>query len=64
MLPVISVIVPALNEESVIGRCLASLNQQNLPLARFEVIVVDNGSTDRTREIARSFDEDGIKGKA
>lgn len=56
MLPVISVIVPALNEESVIGRCLASLNQQNLPLARFEVIVVDNGSTDRTREIARSFD--------
>lgn len=53
--PVISVVVPALNEESVIGRCLASLQQQSLPADRFEVIVVDNGSTDRTREIARSF---------
>ena len=51
----ISVIVPALNEESVIGRCLASLQQQKLPKACFEVIVVDNGSTDRTKEIARSF---------
>lgn len=53
--PAISVIVPALNEERVIGRCLASLKQQKLPAARFEVIVVDNGSKDRTREIARSF---------
>jgi glycosyltransferase involved in cell wall biosynthesis len=53
--PVISVIVPALNEESVIGRCLASLKQQRLPQGAFEVIVVDNGSIDRTAEIARSF---------
>jgi glycosyltransferase involved in cell wall biosynthesis len=44
-----------LNEESVIAQCLASLKQQKLPSASFEVIVVDNGSTDRTREIARSF---------
>ena len=51
----ISVIVPALNEASVIGQCLASLKRQKLPSACFEVIVVDNGSTDRTREIARSF---------
>jgi GT2 family glycosyltransferase len=55
MSPLISVIVPALNEESVIARCLASLKRQKLPTACFEVIVVDNGSTDRTREIARSF---------
>ncbi|HXM42394.1 MAG TPA: glycosyltransferase [Bryobacteraceae bacterium] len=55
MPPIISVIVPALNEESVIGRCLASLKQQKLPADCFEVIVVDNGSTDRTREIAGSF---------
>jgi glycosyltransferase involved in cell wall biosynthesis len=55
VLPVISVIVPALNEESVIGHCLASLQQQKLPSACFEVIVVDNGSTDRTRDIAREF---------
>lgn len=55
MPPLISVIVPALNEESVIARCLASLKQQKLPSRCFEVIVVDNGSTDATREIARSF---------
>ena len=47
--------MPALNEEAVIGQCLTSLQQQKLPADRFEVIVVDNGSTDRTREIARSF---------
>lgn len=55
MPPLISVIVPALNEESVIGRCLASLEQQKAPPSCFEVIVVDNGSTDRTKAIARSF---------
>lgn len=54
-MPLVSVIVPALNEESVIGQCLASMQRQDLPPARFEVIVVDNGSTDRTTEIARSF---------
>ena len=55
MPPLISVIVPALNEESVLGRCLASLQRQDVPAASFEVIVVDNGSVDRTVEIARSF---------
>ncbi len=51
----ISVIVPALNEEAVIGACLASLEQQKLSPNLFEVIVVDNGSTDRTREVAAGF---------
>lgn len=55
MPPLISVVVPALNEETVLGRCLASLQQQKLPADRFEIIVVDNGSTDRTREIAWGF---------
>jgi len=55
MPPLISVVVPALNEEIVLGRCLASLARQKLPADLFEVIVVDNGSTDRTREIARGF---------
>jgi glycosyltransferase involved in cell wall biosynthesis len=55
MQPLISVIIPALNEETVIARCMSSLTQQRLPPGSFEVIVVDNGSTDRTTEIARSF---------
>jgi glycosyltransferase involved in cell wall biosynthesis len=53
--PAMSVIVPALNEENVIGQCLTSLIAQRLPRSRFEVIVVDNGSTDRTVEVAHSF---------
>jgi cellulose synthase/poly-beta-1,6-N-acetylglucosamine synthase-like glycosyltransferase len=53
----ISVIIPTLNEENVIGRSLNSLIQQTLPRAAFEVILVDNGSTDRTIEIVRRFEK-------
>lgn len=48
-----SVVVPARNEETNLGACLASLLGQSG--IGFEVIVVDDGSTDRTREIAQSF---------
>jgi glycosyltransferase involved in cell wall biosynthesis len=51
----VSVIIPALNEEEMIGKCLESLAESCYPLDRFEVILVDNGSTDHTLEIARSF---------
>jgi glycosyltransferase involved in cell wall biosynthesis len=50
-----SVIIPALNEEAMIGKCLESLAESHYPLDAIEVILVDNGSTDRTLEIARSF---------
>jgi glycosyltransferase involved in cell wall biosynthesis len=52
----VSIIIPALNEEGMIGRCLESLAQLSFARERFEVIVGDNGSTDRTREIAKSFE--------
>jgi glycosyltransferase involved in cell wall biosynthesis len=51
----ISVIIPTLNEEAMIGRCLESLVQTGFPKDQFEVIVVDNGSADRTVEVAREF---------
>ncbi len=51
--PLVSVIVPARNEEACLGSCLQSLAAQCG--VDFEVIVVDDGSTDRTREIALSF---------
>lgn len=51
----ISVVVPALNEEKYIGQCLSSLRAQTYISELYEIIVVDNGSTDRTSEIARSF---------
>ncbi len=51
----VSVIIPALNEEEMIGRCLQSLAASQFPSEGFEVILVDNGSTDQTLEIAESF---------
>ncbi|HCM38075.1 MAG: Glycosyl transferase [Candidatus Gottesmanbacteria bacterium GW2011_GWB1_43_11] len=51
---VISVVVPAYNEEKLIGRCLTSLTQQDFKQP-FEIIVVNNNSTDKTAEIAKSF---------
>jgi glycosyltransferase involved in cell wall biosynthesis len=51
--PTVSVIVPARNEEACLGACLQSLVEQSG--VNFEIIVVDDDSTDRTFEIARSF---------
>jgi glycosyltransferase involved in cell wall biosynthesis len=51
--PIVSVIVPARNEEACLGSCLESLVAQTG--IDYEIIVVNDGSTDRTAEIARSF---------
>ena len=51
--PIVSVIVPARNEEASLRACLDSLVAQ-LDIS-FEIIVVDDGSTDGTRAIAESF---------
>ncbi len=49
----VHVIIPARNEEDCIGRCVQSLvAQQGIS---FQITVVDDGSTDRTRAIAESF---------
>ncbi len=52
---VISVVIPALNEQKHIERCLASLAALPNADGSLEVIVVDNGSTDRTIELAEAF---------
>ena len=52
-IPEVSIIVPARNEEASLGDCLESLTAQ-IGVA-FEIIVVDDGSADRTREIAQRF---------
>lgn len=49
----ISLVIPAYNEEKYIGACLESVQKYGKEL--FEVIVVNNASTDRTAEIAESF---------
>lgn len=51
--PSVSIIVPVLNREESIRLCLESLIELNYP--DYEIIVVDNGSTDSTRQIVASF---------
>jgi len=46
--PLVSVIVPVFNQERYIGRCLRSLLQQTMASDRYEIIVIDDASTDRT----------------
>ena len=49
----ISVVIPAHNEESVIGRCLATL-RDGAADGELEIVVVCNGCTDRTAALARA----------
>lgn len=53
--PKISVIVPALNEEKLIGGMLCSFPADELDKSGIELVVSDGGSTDRTVEIARKY---------
>jgi len=48
-----SVIIPACNAAATLDPCLAALSQGSLPRDQYQVIVVDDASTDRTVEIAR-----------
>lgn len=50
-----SVVVPAFQEEKHIARCLSSLASLKFDSSDFEVILIDNGSRDRTIEIASRF---------
>lgn len=52
-MPEVSVVVPARNAAESLPVLLGSLRAQTLPAERFEVIVVDNGSTDATAQRAR-----------
>lgn len=53
MKPLISVVIPAYNEEKLIGKCINALNQQTFPKDKYEVLVIDNNSSDDTAKIAR-----------
>jgi exopolysaccharide biosynthesis polyprenyl glycosylphosphotransferase len=58
--PLVSVVVPVLNGERVLGKCLEALTHQDwcpdpASSAGLEIIVIDDGSTDGTKQVAKSY---------
>lgn len=51
--PLISVVIPTYNRADLLRSCLDSLAGQTLPAERFEVVVVDDGSTDATQAVCQ-----------
>jgi cellulose synthase/poly-beta-1,6-N-acetylglucosamine synthase-like glycosyltransferase len=55
--PSCAILIPAHNEEKVIGHTLAAMTALEYPRDRLRIVVINDGSTDRTGEIVRSFAE-------
>ena len=51
----LSIIIPVYNAEQYLKKCLESVFQQNLKLEDFEVICINDGSTDKTQQILEEF---------
>src|SRR5439155_16567499 len=61
--PTLSVIIPVLNGEHSLAACLQSIRAQTYPAERLEVVVVDNGSSDRTFEVFNSVQQEAFGGQ-
>jgi glycosyltransferase involved in cell wall biosynthesis len=53
--PLVSIIIPNLNNQERLALCLEAIDQQTYPSEAVEIIVVDNGSTDRSVEVCKNF---------
>src|SRR5271170_6820100 len=54
-LPLITALIDTCNHERFIERAISSVLEQDIPQDGLEILVVDDGSTDRTAEIAEKF---------
>ncbi|MFC1691132.1 glycosyltransferase [Nanoarchaeota archaeon] len=61
ILPSVSVIIPAFNEEKSIAKTIRSLLNLDYPKDKLNIIVVDDGSIDNTLKIAKSFENKGVR---
>ncbi len=50
-----SIVTPAKNAEKTIGKCMENLLNQNYPKQKYEIIVVDNNSTDKTTDAIKQY---------
>ena len=58
-LPLVSIIVPVYNNERYIDETLKSIYKQNYP--KYEVLVIDDGSTDNTKYEVDKYNQKGIR---
>lgn len=54
-LPKVTILIPAYNEEKTIKRTIQSILKSDYPKDKFEIIVIDNNSTDNTSKITKKF---------
>ena len=51
----VSVIIPVHNQEKYVGRCIRSLLKQTFPEDDYELIIINDGSTDKTFDVLKPF---------
>ena len=51
----VTIIIPVYNEEKIISTCLKSISKLNYPVSKYEVLIVNDGSADKTAEIIETF---------
>ena len=51
----VAIVIPTLNEERFLSRCLDSVIAQTYPFEEMDVMVVDGGSKDNTRKIVDDY---------
>ena len=51
----LSIIIPVYNAERYLGECLDSLLNQDIPLEEYEIICIDDGSTDNSGDMLRKY---------
>jgi cellulose synthase/poly-beta-1,6-N-acetylglucosamine synthase-like glycosyltransferase len=60
-LPTVSIILAAYNEEACLKNKIANIRQLKYPREKIEVVIVSDGSTDRTNEILRALSDPDIR---
>lgn len=60
-MPKVSFIIPTLNAERYLERCLKTIREQEYPENKIEVVIADGGSIDRTLKIAKKYKAKVIK---
>jgi glycosyltransferase involved in cell wall biosynthesis len=56
----VSIVIPTLNSEKTLAQCLEAIRAQDFEKGRYEIVIADAGSSDKTIEIARSFNVEVI----